>query len=342
MRLAQSEHSMALEAIYETENSIYLVLELLEGGEIFKMRDGALKTEDAKHITFQLLLAIKDLRKRNLIHRDLKPSNIMFKYSNMSIQDNKIALADFGLSALAKNSTQLLFRRCGTPGFIAPEVVNFDKETDTADKCHNCDIFSAGVIFHFMLTGKLPFEGETFQEILEKNEKSVIDWDTPELEKLSAQAISLLKGMLETDPERRFTPQQALDHSYFNKQQINRLISSETQNTINSYNSEIKDSSINPIEQTKVQEIDDLFLKSDSCIPNEKDCEDLTIKVNNLEVNKSQFKLSPFLEARQLQRQNNQLVEETEDSIPTQKLVHNRMNLTKLSNKSNIDQQAVF
>lgn len=52
MRLAQSKHSMKLEAVYETENSIYLVLELLQGGEIFKMRNGALKPEEAQHITF--------------------------------------------------------------------------------------------------------------------------------------------------------------------------------------------------------------------------------------------------------------------------------------------------
>jgi serine/threonine protein kinase len=79
LRLVDSNNCVKFEAVYETENSIYIVLEMLKGGEIFKMKNGALEKEQTKNILYQILLGITDLRKHKIVHRDLKPNNIMFK-----------------------------------------------------------------------------------------------------------------------------------------------------------------------------------------------------------------------------------------------------------------------
>lgn len=185
MRMIDSDYSVKLEAIYETKNSVYLVLELLEGGEIFKIDNGKLIKSHAKYILYHLLKSLRDLRKNNIIHRDLKPDNIIFKYSDCSILENQIKLVDFGLSAIAEQETYLIHRKCGTPGFIAPEVINMSKNA-TPDSCINCDIFSVGMIFFFMLTGIIPYDGEDIYDIMKNNKKATIDFNIPELRKLDA------------------------------------------------------------------------------------------------------------------------------------------------------------
>jgi serine/threonine protein kinase len=218
MRMIESDYSVKLEAVYETKNSVYLVLELLEGGEIFKIDNGKLVQSHAKYILYHLLKSLRDLRKKNIIHRDLKPDNIILKEADCSILDNQIKLVDFGLSAISLQDTYLIHRKCGTPGFIAPEVINMAK-TDTADMCENCDIFSVGMIFFFMLTGIIPYDGEDIYEIMKNNKKATINFDIPELKKFSPDCIELLKLMLALKPEERITPTEAIKHDYFNDYQ---------------------------------------------------------------------------------------------------------------------------
>jgi serine/threonine protein kinase len=215
MRAIESDYSVTLEAVYETKNSVYLVLELLEGGEIFKIDNGKLVKSHAKYILYNLLKALRDLRKKNIMHRDLKPDNIIFKYSDCELLENQIKLVDFGLSAICDESTFLIHRKCGTPGFIAPEVINMKKD-HTADMCSNCDIFSVGMIFFFMLTGIIPYDGEDIYEIMKNNKKADINFDIPELKKFSPECLSLLYSMLELSPENRITPKEAMAHPYFN------------------------------------------------------------------------------------------------------------------------------
>jgi serine/threonine protein kinase len=159
MRILNSDLSVKLRGVYETQNSIYIVLELLSGGEIFKIDNGKLSKTHSKYIIYHLLKAIRDLRIHNIIHRDLKPDNIIFKHSDCDILENEIKLVDFGLSTFSLEETNMIHRKCGTPGFIAPEVINMSQE-NTADTCSNCDIFSIGMIFFFMLTGIIPYDGE--------------------------------------------------------------------------------------------------------------------------------------------------------------------------------------
>lgn len=94
-----------------------------------------------------ILSGLSEMHKKQIMHRDIKPENILFRKKFDSIQFNNVVIADLGL-ATSQNVTKYTYFRCGTPGYIAPEVINI---TDSNQKyCENCDIFSAGAIFYQM------------------------------------------------------------------------------------------------------------------------------------------------------------------------------------------------
>lgn len=181
MRSLDSKNFVKIEAVYETERSVYLIMELLEGGEIFsRFPQNRLSSQETKHLVRSLIQAVCELQARNIIHRDIKPSNIMLKYSNRELADSELKLIDFGLSTLADSSGHNLFSICGTPGFIAPEIARLTKESmDTITPAYlsNCDVFSVGTIMFYLLTGEIPFQGDSFQEVLSSNKKGTINWD---------------------------------------------------------------------------------------------------------------------------------------------------------------------
>ena len=146
--------------LHESENSLYMVLELLEGGEIFTLSGGCIQFGMAVHVLKQLLKGVGYLARRNIMHRDLKPENIVLKYKEKPFKENTIKIVDFGLSAI-KDDKPHCFVKCGTPGYAAPEVINCESDKyilyDT-----KCDIFSIGIIFFFMITGIMPYDGANF------------------------------------------------------------------------------------------------------------------------------------------------------------------------------------
>jgi serine/threonine protein kinase len=98
---------------------------------------------------------LEHLDERRVIHRDLKPENIMFK--NMASLE--LGICDFGLATYADEPTYL-FVRCGTPGFVAPEIINIRDMNTKSDPI--ADVFSAGIIFHHLLLGKSVFPGKKY------------------------------------------------------------------------------------------------------------------------------------------------------------------------------------
>jgi calcium-dependent protein kinase len=117
-----------------------------------------------------ILQGLSHLSERRIIHRDLKPENIMFRQNNS--QD--LAICDFGLATYA-DEEKYLFVRCGTPGFVAPEIINIKDMTTKSDPIS--DIFSAGVIFHYLLFGNSIFEGKKYNEILGQNRSCEFDFN---------------------------------------------------------------------------------------------------------------------------------------------------------------------
>lgn len=115
---------MKLEEVHESKNSIYLVLELLEGGELLNFigQKKTLNQKDYWKVMKCILEALAYMVNKKVMHRDLKPDNMILKYKD-SLENCTLKLVDFGL-ATVYDIPEYLFKRCGTPGFVAPEVIN--------------------------------------------------------------------------------------------------------------------------------------------------------------------------------------------------------------------------
>jgi serine/threonine protein kinase len=203
MRKLNHEHTIKLFELHESENSVYLVLELVKGGELVSRLKSATNYSEmeVKMLLKNFLSALVHVHKNKIMHRDLKPENILLR-NQTDLYD--IVLADFGLAAFMTEE-ELLFKRCGTPGFVAPEVLHYKEGGPMYDE--RCDIFSAGIIFYLLLvfkilnksreifngiffirlSGKRPFDGKDYKVILQENKKCQINFELPIFKKISAE-----------------------------------------------------------------------------------------------------------------------------------------------------------
>ncbi len=122
LRALDNNCILKLFEIYETENSLYMVMELIRGGEMLHQINHQKFDEKTISICMHnLLVAVNHMHSLNIIHRDLKPDNILLKNTN-SITE--IVIADFGLATFLDFHNQM-FKRCGTPGYVAPEILGY-------------------------------------------------------------------------------------------------------------------------------------------------------------------------------------------------------------------------
>ena len=144
-RLGKSPHCLNFYEIHETENSLYVVVELLTGNELLKtiLTSGLFKYNTVRKLVKNMLLGLEHMEKNGVMHRDLKPENIILKSSENS---HEIKLVDFGLASLV-DVKEYIYPRCGTPGYVAPEIITFDGKNRYNSKV---DVFSAGVIFYVL------------------------------------------------------------------------------------------------------------------------------------------------------------------------------------------------
>ena len=110
---------------------------------------------------------------KKIMHRDLKPDNMILKFKD-KLENAVLKIVDFGL-ATVYDIPEYLFKWCGTPGFVAPEVINAPSKLNI-HYTPKCDVFSAGVIFYILITDKSPFDGKSFREILQKNKDCQINF----------------------------------------------------------------------------------------------------------------------------------------------------------------------
>ncbi|KRX11222.1 Protein kinase-like domain [Pseudocohnilembus persalinus] len=232
MRALHNDHLIHLYEVYETQNSIYFVVDLLAGGELLHRVRGKehFNERDLRIMTRNMLLALAHLHEKQIMHRDLKPENLLLKTKD---NDYEVVVADFGLATFI-NQEHILFKRCGTPGFVAPEVLQF-KEGDPLYGL-KCDIFSVGVIFYLLLTGRQPFQGKDYKEILRANKACKIDFQQKELVNISKDALELLQAMLQPDPNNRPSALECLNFSFLKKDGISQQ---QLQSSINLRNYEV-------------------------------------------------------------------------------------------------------
>ena len=110
------------------------------------------------------------MHSKNIMHRDLKVENILFREPN---KPESLVIADFGL-ATHVNDKVYLFCRCGTPGYVAPEVINV--KDMKAHYSSVCDVYSAGLIFYLLLSGKPAFNAKSYNSVVKENRAAIIDF----------------------------------------------------------------------------------------------------------------------------------------------------------------------
>ena len=168
LRMINHYRVMRLYEMYEGENFIYCLVELYKGTDLLNaiVKKGSQPERKALTIVMQILEGLEYLHSKSIMHRDLKPENIIFKKSN----DIDIGIVDLGFATLQEDYRKL-FVRCGTPGYVAPEILN--------DMDYDCktDVFSCGIIFYMILTGKIPFSGTSYKEIVQKNMRGKINFN---------------------------------------------------------------------------------------------------------------------------------------------------------------------
>lgn len=147
-------------------------MELFQGGNLKEHinKNGVLSELKAAKLLQNVLKGLKCMHSLNIMHRDIKPENILFRSKTLS-NDTQVVLADFGLATF-NNVEQYIFPRCGTPGFVAPEIANTITPT-----CHydlKCDLYSVGVTLYFILTGSLPYPGK--YDLIKENKAGMLDF----------------------------------------------------------------------------------------------------------------------------------------------------------------------
>jgi len=208
MKKVQHRNVLRLIEIYETDMHLSLVMELVNGGELFyKIVDkGSYSEREARDIIRQLVEGVDYLHSKGIAHRDLKPENLLC--SETSGEGVVIKIADFGLSKAFANGS-VLETSCGTPDYAAPEVLRMDGAYDKS-----VDLWSMGVITYVVLCGFPPFYGKTQANLFEKILNADYDFPDPEWASISDEAKDFIKHLLVLDIDKRYTTKQCLEHPW--------------------------------------------------------------------------------------------------------------------------------
>lgn len=196
-------HIVRLHDVYESRRQLHLVMECLDGGELFDRvsERGHLPEEDATDVVWQILLALHYLHSHGVVHRDLKLENFLFDQQGSKL----LKLIDFGFSkrcdAFAEVEGSL-----GTIAYVAPEVL---KQRYTSQ----CDLWSLGVINFILLCGHMPFSGPDSMMIrnIAAGEYTL---KPRQWRGISEEACSFTKSLLHVDPRTRLTATAALNHPW--------------------------------------------------------------------------------------------------------------------------------
>jgi len=197
MKMVRNSHVVQLKEVLASRTKIFIVLELITGGELFDkiVSEGRFDEDTARFYFRQLVNGVGYCHEQGVCHRDLKPENLLLD------ENGDLKISDFGLSALytgendeGESRTALLHTTCGTPNYVAPEVL--------ADKGYDgraADTWSCGVILYVLMAGFLPFDEPTMSALFRKIQKADFtypSWFTP-------SARALLDKILVSDPTAR-------------------------------------------------------------------------------------------------------------------------------------------
>jgi serine/threonine protein kinase len=211
---------ISLYDVFATDEKIYIIMELMSGGELFDyvVKRGTLNEAEASHIIRMVTSALVYIHSERLVHRDLKPENLMLTHSPIidkhSLNNNhdhdkdiQVKIIDFGLSKRMHEPLATTF--LGTKGYLAPEMLQRRQYSEAVD------CWSLGIICFVLLCGCLPFDDDPTTVPSDDIIKSRFILRFPRWAKdLSPSAKDLLRHLLDVNPKSRYTALQALNHPW--------------------------------------------------------------------------------------------------------------------------------
>ena len=217
-------HVIKLEEIFVTDTHLALVMEYADGGDLFNYvrQRGSLSESHARWFFQQIILALDYCHQMDVVNRDIKMENILLSSNELMTHGMPLVkLSDFGFSKdVATQSPPKT--RLGTPMYIAPEVLKNTMGTNYDGK--KCDVWSAGVVLHVMLTGQYPFLAMQFDstdvntfEGQHKMMTRIRDQDYRRVPWLSKECNDLIEGLLDFDPNTRLTTTEVMETAWFKK-----------------------------------------------------------------------------------------------------------------------------
>ena len=211
--------------MFESDKYILITMEYINGGNLYSFvkKRRKLTEKTAKFLFWQIIQGIKYMHSRGVVHRDIKLENILIDLNN------NVKICDFGIgkvmpSTQSPSSSWILHEQCGTPMYIAPEILLSTKESGY--EAFPVDLWSAGIALYIMLSGTLPFTlNNNIDEVNHNNNNAlqyaIINSDPNPIEGISKEAKDLLKGLLDKNPKTRYTPDIILNHPWFRNENFN-------------------------------------------------------------------------------------------------------------------------
>jgi len=210
LKICQHPNIIRMLDIFENQEYIYIVMELLKGGDLYSYldtRNFKVSEERARSMIHSIATSTFYLHSYGITHRDLKPENILM-VDKSEVSD--IKLVDFGLSKII-GPNETCNEPFGTLGYVAPEVL-LQKPYGKA-----VDLWSIGIITYLLLSGSLPFDDPVEREVARQTIYESVEFCKPIWEKISKEAINFIERLLVKDPENRMTLEQALEHPWLVK-----------------------------------------------------------------------------------------------------------------------------
>ena len=209
LKFLQHDNIIKLEETYETEKYLYLVLELVTGGELFDLVvDAGRLTEDVTRTLFiQMLDAVGYMHSQGIAHRDLKPENMLLAAQGSTV----LKISDFGLSRIL-GVDSVMGTLCGTPQYIAPEILSKSGNGDGYSVA--VDMWSLGVILYVCLSGMLPYLDDADMSVFEQIQRGLYSFPTNVWGQISEEAKDLIRRLMQIDPTVRWTAKQAKNHPW--------------------------------------------------------------------------------------------------------------------------------
>ncbi|OUS48524.1 kinase family protein [Ostreococcus tauri] len=207
MRRMREENILRFIDMANEGETVYIVLEYCAGGDLsqFIRRNGRMNETSARRFMLQLARGLKAMRKAQLVHRDLKPQNLLLTSNDLNAE---LKIADFGFARYIRDSEGMADTVCGSPLYMAPEVLNYQKYDAKAD------LWSVGAILFEMLVGTVPFTGQNQVQLLRNIQKTEFKIPIHIAEDLSPACIDLLRGLLHRNANDRISFEDFFNHPF--------------------------------------------------------------------------------------------------------------------------------